>query len=165
MRRLDTGGDVLAPGNPNRPIQVIDARDLGRWIARMAELRETGTYNATGPAQQLQFGEFLSQCERQSKRPSTVHWIGEEALIDAGIEPGNELPLWNREEDEGWDTVSSKRARRHGLTNRAIEATITATLQWDRLRSFPPLKCGLTPERERELLATAKHVSGDGIEH
>ena len=51
--RIDKGGMVLAPGDPSDPVQFIDARDLAEWMVRMAENREFGTYNATGPTTQL----------------------------------------------------------------------------------------------------------------
>jgi 2'-hydroxyisoflavone reductase len=37
--RIARGGEVLAPGNPSDPVQVIDARDLAEWIVRLAEQR------------------------------------------------------------------------------------------------------------------------------
>src|SRR5436309_11947197 len=57
--RFDRGGEVLAPGNLNDPVQFIDARDLAEWTIRMAENRETGIYNATGPAKPLGIGGML----------------------------------------------------------------------------------------------------------
>src|SRR6266404_1200384 len=38
---IDRGGEVLAPGSPNDPVQFIDARDLAEWTIRMVENRET----------------------------------------------------------------------------------------------------------------------------
>ncbi|HEX6650735.1 MAG TPA: NAD-dependent epimerase/dehydratase family protein, partial [Pyrinomonadaceae bacterium] len=43
--RVARGGEVLAPGRPDRFIQFIDVRDLAEWIVRMIEGRETGAYN------------------------------------------------------------------------------------------------------------------------
>src|SRR2546428_3567459 len=54
--RIDRGGEVLVPGSPNDPVQFIDARDLAEWTIRMAENRETGIYNATGPVKPLGIG-------------------------------------------------------------------------------------------------------------
>src|SRR5438477_4223553 len=54
--RIDRGGEVLAPGNPSDPVQFIDGRDLAEWTIRMAENRETGIYNATGPAKEFGIG-------------------------------------------------------------------------------------------------------------
>jgi len=57
--RIDKGGEVLAPGTPNDPVQFIDARDIAEWTIRMAETGTTGTYNATGPRTPLSMSEFL----------------------------------------------------------------------------------------------------------
>ena len=45
--RIARGGEVLAPGPPERPTQVIDVRDLAEWTIALCEQRTTGTYNAT----------------------------------------------------------------------------------------------------------------------
>src|SRR3981189_2668841 len=54
--RVDRDGEVLAPGSSGDPVQFIDARDLAEWTIRMVENRETGIYNATGPAPRLGMG-------------------------------------------------------------------------------------------------------------
>src|SRR5439155_1201899 len=43
--RIDRGGEVLAPGSPQDPVQFIDACDLAEWTIRMVENRETGNRN------------------------------------------------------------------------------------------------------------------------
>ncbi len=35
VERIARGGEVLAPGDPADPIQVIDARDLAGWTVRL----------------------------------------------------------------------------------------------------------------------------------
>ena len=47
--RLAAGGQVLAPGHPELPIQFIDVRDLASWILRLITHRASGAFNATGP--------------------------------------------------------------------------------------------------------------------
>src|SRR5713226_2850311 len=51
--RLAKGGEVLAPGNPTDPVQIIDARDLAEFTIRVCEDGTTGTYNCTGPRAQI----------------------------------------------------------------------------------------------------------------
>ena len=50
-RRVAQGGQVLAPGDPEQPVQFIDVRDLAAWSIAMVEARQTGVYNAKGPAE------------------------------------------------------------------------------------------------------------------
>ena len=49
-RRAMRGGEILAPGGPGEPLQVIDVRDLAGWLVAMVEARATGVFNAVGPA-------------------------------------------------------------------------------------------------------------------
>src|SRR5581483_5696245 len=35
--RIDRGGEVLAPGAPTDPVQIIDVRDLGAWLITLVE--------------------------------------------------------------------------------------------------------------------------------
>ena len=44
--RLAEGGEVLAPGPPDAPLQLIDARDLATWMLDMAESARGGAFNA-----------------------------------------------------------------------------------------------------------------------
>ena len=53
LTRVAAGGDVLAPGLPDRPVQFIDVRDLADWLVACAERRLTGVFNATGPADRV----------------------------------------------------------------------------------------------------------------
>src|SRR5438874_8255642 len=59
--RIDRGGEVLAPGSPDDPVQFIDSRALAEWTLRMVENRETGIYNATGPAKPFGIGAILDE--------------------------------------------------------------------------------------------------------
>jgi len=43
--RIDRGGEVLAPGSPSDPVQIIDVRDLSEFIIHMCEQGEVGRYN------------------------------------------------------------------------------------------------------------------------
>ncbi|MBC7895951.1 MAG: NAD-dependent epimerase/dehydratase family protein, partial [Cytophagaceae bacterium] len=60
--RIDEGGEVLAPGNPDHASQVIDQRDLTEWIVRLAENGVKGDFNATGPGTRMSMLEMLAGC-------------------------------------------------------------------------------------------------------
>ena len=63
LQRVAKGGECLAPGHPNTPVSVIDARDLAEWTLLMTEKRQTGVYNATGKHYGLTFGTLLHSCK------------------------------------------------------------------------------------------------------
>jgi 2'-hydroxyisoflavone reductase len=158
--RFMRGGDVLAPGKPERPVQFIDVRDLAEWMVRMIAARAGGTYLATGPAARLTFGEVLEACARVARErgapPSRIVWAPDEKLD--GVGPWMELPLWIPASDAdhaGFMTERIDRALAAGLTFRPLEETIRATLDWDATRpKEAPRVAGLAEERERELLGS-----------
>ena len=49
LQRINGGGEVLAPGDPTDPVQIIDARDLADFVVHLLNERTFGTYNAVGP--------------------------------------------------------------------------------------------------------------------
>src|SRR5437588_12695470 len=78
--RIDRGGEVLAPGKPSDPIQFIDARDLAEWTIRMVENRETGIYNAVGPAKPLVIGGLLDETKAALNSNAIFTWVTEDFL-------------------------------------------------------------------------------------
>src|SRR5438105_5646521 len=76
--RIDRGGEVLAPGSPDDPVQFIDARDFAEWTIRMVENRKTGVYNATGPAKPLGIGGMLDGIKAALKPDAKFTWVSEE---------------------------------------------------------------------------------------
>ncbi len=152
--RVARGGEVLAPGRPERPAQIIDARDLAAWTLQLVASGATGVYNATGPNYTLTMGRVLDTCADVSGGDARITWIDERFLLDAGVAPWSELPLWVPEEEDYLDAVDSSRAVAAGLTFRPLADTVRDTLAWDATRPADlGRKAGLTPERERDLLA------------
>ncbi len=153
-RRLAEAGEVLAPGDPGRPVQLIDARDLGSWLVALTLGRTSGTYNATGPADPLTLGELLQRTSAAVGATSRLVWVGDEPILAAGVRPWTELPLWLPGEDHaGLLRVDIGRALAAGLTFRPIEATARDTLAWS--RAVPEQRPTLTRDREREILRAA----------
>src|ERR671937_843206 len=71
---FDRAGEVLAPGSRDDPVQFIEARDLAEWTIRMVEKRETGVYNATGPAEPLGIGGMLDRIKDALKSEAKFTW-------------------------------------------------------------------------------------------
>ena len=158
VKRVGDGGNVLAPGRAQRRVRVIDARDLAEWIVQMAETKQAGIFNATGAEDGLSFGRMLDVCREVSGSGARFAWVDEGYLLDRGVEPWNELPMWIPEADNGIFEVRNDNAIAAGLTFRPIETTVRDTLEWVRMRAVDePLKSGLSRDRERELLKDAPH--------
>lgn len=153
--RVAQGGEVLAPGRPDRIIQFIDVRDLAEWTIRMVEQRQTGVYNVDGPAQSYTLGDLLATCKAVTNSDATFTWVREPFLAEQAVEPWIELPLWLPETPEygGFYGVDCSKAIGAGLTFRPVAETVRATI--DYLTTLPldrEWRAGLTREREAELL-------------
>jgi 2'-hydroxyisoflavone reductase len=146
--RVARGGEVLAPGRPERPLQIIDARDLASWVVDMAERRETGVYNAVGPRDVLTMHRMLETCREVSGSDARLTWVSDEFLKEQGVK----LPLWQPEKEEGADTVRNDKAVAQGLTFRPLAETVRDTLAWASENPEERASSRLTPEREAELL-------------
>ncbi len=155
--RVARGGEVLVPHTLDRPIQIVDVRDLADWTVRMAEERATGIYNATGPDRELTMRELFDTCRTVAGPDcdATPTVVSEEFLLAQGAGPWVELPLWMKSEGmAGFFTIDCAQAFAAGLTFRPLAETAGDTLAWDRSRpADAPRRAGLTPEREAELLS------------
>lgn len=147
--RVAQGGEMLAPGRPEQPIQFIDVRDLASWIVRMVEDRQTGTYNATGPDYTLTTQDLLETCRKVSGSNTRFVWVSEAFLNRHEVE----LPIWVPETEAGAATVNCNRAFEAGLVFRPLSSTVRDTLAWQASRTPPaPLRAGISTEQEAELL-------------
>lgn len=159
-RRMARGGEVLAPGSPDAPTQMIDVRDLAGWMVRLLEGDTGGTFNATGPAAPLTMGACLSRVNAAVGGRGTLTWVSEEFLRAQDVQPWLQMPLWLHAADQAMDTVSVARAIAAGLTYRPLEETARDTLAWERslTEDARPASPALTAEREAQVLA-AWHAS------
>ena len=138
--RVARGGEVLAPGPPERPVQFIDVRDLAAWIVDASEQRLTGAFNAT--SEPYTFADVVAGAD--------VTWVDERFLLEREVGQWMELPLWIAKEpgSERFHEVDTTKAHGAGLRHRPLEQTIGATLE----DANTVGGVGLAPEREAELL-------------
>lgn len=148
-RRLAEGGDVLAPGAPDAPLQVVDVRDLGDWLVHAAETRPSGVFNTTGPETTL--GAALETIRAAIGSDARLVWTDEQRILDAGVAPFTELPLWLPGTDlDGMMRVDSSRAVAAGLAFRPLAETARDTLAW--CAGVEPRRPTLAREKELAIL-------------
>ena len=163
VTRLARGGETLAPEPRSQPVQLVDARDLAAWILRCADEARTGVYNATGPERPLTLGELVERVREAAGGRAELVWADERFLVDAGVEPFTDLPLWLAPNDDpdwaGFLGLDVSRALAAGLRFRPLEETVRDTLAWAEREAAPakdvgaPMPpAGLSVEREEELL-------------
>ncbi|MDO9409053.1 NAD-dependent epimerase/dehydratase family protein [Patulibacter sp.] len=161
LLRIDRGGDVLAPGPEDLPLQWVDARDLARWILSAAERGLSGPYNTVSRPGHGTMRELLGGCVAATRSDATLHWTDAATIERAGIEAWSELPIWipHGHEARGMHLIDSARAAAAGLTCRPLDETVRDTWSWilDEDRR-PPLRTdrpapGVDPEKERKALS------------
>jgi len=154
VMRVARGGEVLAPGTPERFVQLIDARDLSEWIIKMVEQNDTGVYNATGKPLILTMEKMLEEIKTASRSDAEFTWVDEDFLAREGIEPWGDMPFYLPESDKDLEhflSMSIDKALQTGIEFRPFSETIRDTLEWRKTKS-DALKAGIDAEREKEAL-------------
>ena len=155
--RVARGGEVLAPGRPDRFIQFIDARDLAEWAVRMIEQRAAGVYNVNGPTNSVTMQSVLEECKSVSDSDASFTWVSEQFLLKEEVSAWSEMPLWLPEEAaphlKGFMFINCDKAVQAGLRHRPLTDTIRDTLVWHQTtRANEALKAGIDAEKEQTLL-------------
>ena len=161
LTRIARGGEVLAPGPRELPLQYVDARDLAAWVLDAAAVGLSGPYNVVSPSGHTTMGELLDAGVRVTGSDARLRWADPAVLADAGVAPWTELPIWlpPGELHDALHRGDVSRAVTAGLRCRPVAETVADTWAW--LRGIglqapqradrPPV--GLDPQREADLLA------------
>jgi 2'-hydroxyisoflavone reductase len=156
LRRIARGGEVLAPGPADAPIQVIDARDLASWIVGLVERDAGGTFHAVSPPPPFSFGDLLEKIVAVVGPPgTTLTWVEGSFLLAAGQDDAS-LPMWPGADPDGlFEAADPGRAAAAGLAPRPLTKTIRETLEHELARPTPTRPgVGLPAAREADLLAS-----------
>jgi 2'-hydroxyisoflavone reductase len=160
--RVSKGGEMLVPGAPSDPFQIIDVRDLADFMRVVVEKHLTGAFNLCNPPRSVTMGSLLETSKRVTGADTKFTWATPEFLEAQGL-IGKDLlapsgfPLWTPTKSAYWamPLISPARAVGKGLKFRTLEATIRDTLAWQATRPVEnqTLRTGLKPEQEAEALA------------
>lgn len=154
VERIARGGEVLAPGDPADPIQVIDARDLAAFALGLAERGTAGTFHAVSPPLPFGFGDMLSAIASAIAPPGTrLTWVDTEFLLAAGV-PEEALPLWPGGDPEAAiNAADPAAALAAGLSPRPLRDSVTDIRAHQAAAPDPcPAGTGLAADREAGLL-------------
>ncbi len=161
LLRMREHGPVLAPGPPGRQVQYVDARDLATWLLDAGHDRRGGAHNLVCPPGHATMGGLLEACREVTGGRADLRWTDEARLLDAGVRPWSELPLWippRAGEADVYD-VDVSRAVAAGARFRPPEETVADTWAWlngaPEHRALLQSRPWLTREREARLLAAA----------
>jgi len=154
VERIARGGNVLAPGDPADPIQVIDARDMASWIVGLAAGRVTGTFHAVSPPPPYGFGDLLEAIAAEVAPPGTeLVWVTSDFLLSHGADEAS-LPLWPAFDGESdINAADPAAAIGTGLRPRPVGRSAAEVHDAQVTDPVAPREgVGLAPEREAELL-------------
>lgn len=135
LETIARGGRVLAPGAPDRRMQLIDARDIARFVFDRLAAQGSGRYVTSGIPGNTTMGDLLRDCVRVTGADTELVWADESFLQERNIAPWSELPLWAPDIPEmaGIWQASSQKALAAGLRCRPVSETVADT--WRALRS------------------------------
>ncbi|MFI9543400.1 NAD-dependent epimerase/dehydratase family protein [Streptomyces sp. NPDC052016] len=169
LSRIARGGPVLAPGPRDLPLQYVDVRDLAEWTLGAIERELSGPYNLISPQGHATMGAFLDACVRATGATAELRWVEPEVVLDAGIAPWTELPVWVPPGSDLHDALHAadvSRAVATGLACRPVEETVADTWQWlQDIGGTAPQRPdrtskGLDPEVEAKVLASTGTTAG-----
>lgn len=152
--RIAQGGEILVPGDGSDPVQIVDGRDLGEWVIRLAEDRTYGIFNACGPDYALSTDGMVHGCHAVTGGPATFTHVPAAFLEQHQAS----LPIWvpaSHATYGGYGAVSNAGAIAAGLTFRPLATTVADLLAW--FRSLPAerqatLRAGMPRDKEAEVL-------------
>jgi 2'-hydroxyisoflavone reductase len=155
-QRLAKGGEVLAPGRRDDPMQIVDVRDLAEFMVRLLENKNHGIYNVAGPKTVLTAKEFYPAAAEAIKADVKFTYIDDYDFLAAHkIEESIPWAML-RGNDDGMMSVKNDKAIAAGLTFRPLAMTVRDTLAWwptvPEARRLKP-RFSITPEKEQQALA------------
>jgi nucleoside-diphosphate-sugar epimerase len=156
--RASKGGEMLAPGTPGDPIQVIDVRDLTAWMMKLVESRSNGCFNADSPPRAFTMGDLVSASQRATPQAgTTVTWVSEDFLAAHWQADELDLPPWSptKGDSAAAALTAVTLASKAGLRSRPLAESVRDTLAW--FQSLPAerqakLRAGLDPQKEADTL-------------
>jgi 2'-hydroxyisoflavone reductase len=163
LQRIASGGEVLAPGDPDVPMQLVDARDLAAFMLDAGQNGTAGTFNATAPAGNATFGSWLTDGVDATGSDATLTWVDDKVLLDHEVEPWTELPLWmpaGQDGDAVWQAATDRTVAA-GMRNRPVRDTVADTWAWMQAAGHLPDQPdraylgqqGIDPDKEQRILA------------
>jgi 2'-hydroxyisoflavone reductase len=159
LSRMERGGDMLAPGPPDRPLQYIDGRDLAAWMLDMAARKQGGTFNTVSEPGHATMASLLDAGLKVTGSSARLVWVSAEVIEAAGIQPWTELPVWVPlgSEYDGLHDGNVSAALAEGLTCRPVGETVADTWAWIQAEGYPDADIarmhGLDPDKERDVLS------------
>jgi 2'-hydroxyisoflavone reductase len=161
LLRAQDGGEHIGPGDGKSPVQLVDVKDVARFLALAIDHALYGTFNTTGNS--FVFRDFLEACNKATRSQAAFTWIPQDFLHEHGLESdavlhtfvGN-FPLWEPDPNyQGLYRCSSAKAFAAGWHTRPFEETAFDCLN-DFYAGLSPRPNYLAPATEKAVLEAWK---------
>ena len=168
LRRTGRGDRFLAPGPPDLPLQYVDVRDLASFALDCLDAGRHGPVDTVSPPGHATTEQLLAACVAVTGGVAEPVWVDAAWLLERGVQPWTELPVWIPRESDGYPMHSGDTAlaAAWGLRCRPVEQTVADTWAWLVAGGAGPVapahvgRVGLDPRREAELLASWSRRTG-----
>ena len=171
LRRAQRGGRHIGPGTGDDHVQIVDVKDVARFLVLAIERQAYGTFNLVGTP--ITFRDYLGRCNAVMRSTAEFVWIPRAFLHEQGLDPapfnsptiphylGN-FPSWHPEpERRGLAQISNSRAISAGWRLRPFDETAIDYLAWiDLLGPTFEWTDQLLPEMERRVLGAFAAAHG-----
>jgi len=167
LRRAQLGGKHIAPGDGSSPVEIVDVKDVARFLVLAVDRSLFGTFNLTGHSMMVR--EFLNKCKAATNSDVEFVWIPKDFLDQHRLDSdsvlhlhGGNFPFWRPAGTQpGVYQVNSDKAFRAGWQTRPFEETSLDCLATYR-SGYPDMswwKDHMSPEKEKEVLDAWAHRS------
>jgi 2'-hydroxyisoflavone reductase len=144
--RFRQGGEVLVPDMPDKRVTSVDVRDLADFQVKLLEETKQGVYNVDNA--DLTFGQLIEAASEGTDGHAVP--VSDAFLTEHDVQDWTDLPIVLRKKFSLADTSAAQTA---GLRTRPLAETVRDLMAWVAESGVPEQRPGLTPEREKELLA------------
>jgi 2'-hydroxyisoflavone reductase len=139
--RSQKGGTHIGPGSGDDSVELVDVKDVARFLLSAVDRSLYGTFNLTG--RPMSFRQFLDACKTATRSDAKFEWIPQAFLGAQGLDTdfalntfaGN-FPFWRPAGAKpGLYQISSEKAFSAGWQTRAFQETALDCLSYFRSRS------------------------------
>jgi 2'-hydroxyisoflavone reductase len=129
LTRLASGGDVIAPGPPDLPLQFVDARDLATFALDATAAGLSGAYNIVSRRGHATMSTLLETARDVTGGGARLVWTPPEQVVG---EAWNEIPIWLPPDHEyaALHDIDVEKAHAAGFAARPMEETVGDTWAW-----------------------------------
>jgi 2'-hydroxyisoflavone reductase len=158
LTRAQQGGNILAPGRPDRGIQPVDVRDVATFLLDLTASGRHGAFNIAAPTGRDTYADLVNSCLEATGTSADVTWVDADWLVNQQVRQWTEIPLW-RTAPGTWQ-MDTQKAGGVGLLCRPLAETVADTWAWlngggSAVSHERDAEHGIDPGKEQRILEAA----------